>query len=120
VPARWYAVRFLIELRVDEEAAIEPPTRFEDHLILVGAQGEAEALTKAMDFAQRAEEQYVNALGETVSWTFRHILDVHEILDAELQDGTEVYSAILDRGPGRDPGARERQPAQSLAPASSG
>ena len=35
--------------------------------------------------------------GEQVTWKLQCVLDVKEVLADSLEDGTEVYSAFLDR-----------------------
>jgi hypothetical protein len=95
--SRWYSVRFLIELQTPGQGDTESSDRFEDRIILVRPEHEEEALTKGMDFATGADDQYVNSEGETVGWTFRHVVGAYEILDSGLQDGSEIYSAFVDR-----------------------
>src|SRR5438093_6372718 len=94
---RWYSVRVLMEIAIGEEGSAELSDRFEDRIILVRAADETQALTKGIAFAQGTNEEYLNATGERVRWTFSHALEAHQILDASLQDGTEVYSAFVNQ-----------------------
>lgn len=57
-------------------------------MILVRAADEGEAQAKGMTFATKYEQ--------TVPWVVRKIVDVHEVPDAELVDGVEIYSAFID------------------------
>ena len=93
----WFAVRVLIEPGDRDEPGSDTPDHFEDRFILVHAASEDEALTKGMLFAEDGNDDYHNAEGQTVRWSFRHIIDAHQILDSTLQDGTELYSAFIDR-----------------------
>jgi hypothetical protein len=63
--------------------------KFEDRIILVRAADEEEARVKGKKFAAD--------YGTVTSWKVREIVDVHEILDPELGDGIEIYSAFIDR-----------------------
>lgn len=63
--------------------------KFEDRIILVRAAGEEEAQAKGKKFAAD--------YGTATSWKVREIVDVHEIVDPELGDGIEIYSAFIDR-----------------------
>jgi len=63
--------------------------KFEDRIILVTAGDEREATAKGEEFAAD--------YGKTSSWVVRKIVDVQDILDAELRDGTEIYSAFIGR-----------------------
>lgn len=64
-------------------------SQFEDRTILIRAGDEKEAQKKGEGFAADYEK--------TSSWTVRMIVDVSEILDPELGDGTEIYSAFIAR-----------------------
>src|SRR5207253_666860 len=63
--------------------------KFEDRIILVTAGDDREATAKGGEFAAD--------YGKTSSWLVRKIVDVQEILDAKLRDGTEIYSAFVAR-----------------------
>jgi hypothetical protein len=63
--------------------------KFEDRIILVRAANEQEAHHKGQDFA--------TDYAKTSSWKVRKIVDVNEIVDTELGDGVEVYSAFISR-----------------------
>jgi hypothetical protein len=63
--------------------------KFEDRIILVRAAGRDEARARGEAFAAD--------YGRTSSWMVRQIVDVQEILDPELRDGSEVYSAFIAR-----------------------
>jgi hypothetical protein len=64
-------------------------SRFEDRIVLLRGADEKEAQDKGEVFAADYEK--------SSSWTVRKIVEVFEIFDRELGDGTEVYSAFIDR-----------------------
>ena len=64
-------------------------SKFEDRIIVVRARDEREAQQKGEGFAADYEQ--------TSSWVVRKIVDVSEILDGEIGDGTEIYSAFIGR-----------------------
>jgi hypothetical protein len=87
----WWSVRMVVELPADErmlDSQLGFP-KFEDRIILVRAADDHEAHQKGTDFAADYEK--------TSSWKVRKIIEVQEISDADLQDGTEIYSAFIDR-----------------------
>ncbi len=63
--------------------------KFEDRIILVRAVDGDEARAKSESFAAEYEK--------ASSWTVRKIVDVQEVLDPHLGDGSEVYSAFIGR-----------------------
>ena len=64
-------------------------SEFEDRIILVKAHDEREAREKGERFAADYER--------SSSWIVRKIVEVSQISDRELADGTEIYSAFIDR-----------------------
>lgn len=65
---------------------------YQENFVLLTAQDEEEARGKALAHGERLETSYDNGLGETITWRLRHVVDVSEVLDAELGDGSELYS----------------------------
>jgi hypothetical protein len=87
----WWSVRMVVELPADErlpDSQLGFP-KFEDRIILVRAADDQEARQKGTDFAADYEK--------TSSWIVRKIVEVQEIADADLKEGTEIYSAFIDR-----------------------
>jgi len=78
-----------IVAEVGTPAALIKRGAFEDRIIVVRAADEREAQQKSGRFAADCTR--------SVWWTFRKIVDVWEILDANLEDCTEIYSAIVNR-----------------------
>jgi len=79
----------VVEVTADAEGPSNHVARsvFEDRMILVRAADEDEAFAKGKAFAADYEQ--------TVPWLVRKIVDVHEVVDAELLDGVEGYSAFI-------------------------
>jgi hypothetical protein len=90
----WYAVRFLLESLHPGEA--EAPRFFEERILVVRADDEDEAREKAVAHARSQEDEYENALGNTVKVVFREVLDVQDILGDDITDLTEVYYHFLN------------------------
>lgn len=88
----------VVDITVGDEPARSIDTdSHEDRLILVRAATADEARAKGEAAAASYHHEYANADGETVRWAVRGIADVHQVMDAEIADGTEVYSAFIDR-----------------------
>jgi len=90
----WYGVRVAVEIRV----ADDPPGKrtYEDRVIVVRASSEAVARRKAERLTRADEETYRNFKGDIVKWRFRDVVDNWLILDDNISDGTEVYSAFMN------------------------
>jgi hypothetical protein len=89
----WFAARLLLESVHPEEPDVEKV--FEDRIIVLRARSEDEALEKARKFGKASRQEYKNEYGKTVIWELREILDVVELFDETLEDGSEVYYSIL-------------------------
>ncbi|MEV0093988.1 DUF4288 domain-containing protein [Streptomyces sp. NPDC050738] len=73
-------------------AAEDQVPLYQETFVLVEAEDETEARSRAREHGRRLETSYENHLGETVSWKLLHVVDVSEVPDAEPGDGSEVYS----------------------------
>lgn len=89
----WFGVSLLFRSSVPLDEHGTP--LFEERIILLAAHDEAEAWKKAKERAPGLEEQYINAEGHCVTWTFERPLDVQEIPDEQLEDGVEVFHRFL-------------------------
>src|SRR4030081_3211863 len=81
----WWAIRVVVEVLYEDRALSE----FEDRIILVKAHDQRKAQEKGEAFAADYEK--------SSSWIVRKIVDLFQISDRELGDGTEIYSAFIDR-----------------------
>lgn len=80
----WWAIRMVVEIvSIDRTFS-----QFEDRIILVRAGDAKGAEEKGQAFAADYEK---NSL-----WKVQKIVDVWEIGERELADGTEIYSAFID------------------------
>ncbi|HEU0075403.1 MAG TPA: DUF4288 domain-containing protein [Dehalococcoidia bacterium] len=92
--AVWFTARLLFEQGIT--GSTEPPALFEERLVLLKSDsGPAGAEKKAARLGRDASHNYTNVDGETVTWTFREVLDVFELNNFELREGSEVYSRYL-------------------------
>src|ERR1700737_4167134 len=96
MPARgdWFGVRVVVEIQVGDD----PPGRrsYEDRVIVVRASSDALARRRAETLTRADRESYRNFKGEKVVWRFKDVVDTYMILDDEIADGTEVYSAFMN------------------------
>jgi len=90
----WFGVRLVVECQVGKD----PPAKrtYEDRLVVVRAGSEGQAGRKAERLTRAGVERYRNVFGETVTWRFKEVIDIYPILDDELADGTETYSAFMN------------------------
>jgi hypothetical protein len=83
----WFAVRLLFESN---------QSICEERIVLVRASDVDEAEQRAKKIAVSGEHEYANVAEEVVGWRFAEILDVIELLDKELIEGSEVYHHFLE------------------------
>lgn len=90
----WFAARLLFEAWVEGD---ENPSLFEERIVLVHAEAGVEiAARKAEKLGKAAIEEYANEDGETVSWRFKELLDLVQVNEANIGEGTEVYHQYLN------------------------
>lgn len=97
---RWFAARILSEAVHRDDPA--PESLFEERIILLRAQNEGEAMRRAGEIGAGSVHEYQNAFGKAVRWEFRDVLEVQEVLDDQIVDGTEVYYAFLGEREARE------------------
>ena len=90
-------MRFGVSLlcRSSEPLGEQATRLFEERIIVLDAADEAEAWKKANGCGSSLEEQYVNAEGHEVAWTFERAVEVKAILEDRLGDGVEVFNRFL-------------------------
>ncbi|MGH8064116.1 MAG: DUF4288 domain-containing protein [Candidatus Entotheonellia bacterium] len=89
----WFGVSLLYK---SSEPLDEQGTRlFEERIIVLNAADEAEARKRANEHGPSLEEQYANAEGRWVAWTFERTVEVKAILEDQIADGVEVFSRFL-------------------------
>ena len=91
----WYSARVLFESRIDGVAL--SGAILEESVRVLKAKDEAEARARAEEVARGAEHGYANEQGQTVSWHLVAVLDVQDLCETEIQDGTEVFSRMFRR-----------------------
>jgi hypothetical protein len=68
---------------------------YEERIIVLEAIDEEEAGKKANERGPSLEEEYVNAEGRRVTWTFERAVEVKAIIEEQLGDGVEVFNRFL-------------------------
>ena len=89
----WFAARLLFERSFD--GGPPAPALYEETVVLLKGSGMAEAEKKATKLGKAASHSYKNVDGETITWTFKEVLDVVQLNEAEIGEGSEVYSRFL-------------------------
>jgi hypothetical protein len=88
----WYAVSLLYKsVHVPAESK---ETLWEERILLMQTETEAEARDQAEKMARSGEHAYDVEDG-FVTWTFEQIESVFSIRDEELRSGSEVFSRFL-------------------------
>jgi Domain of unknown function (DUF4288) len=87
----WWVVRSVVDITVAGVLS-----ECEDRFVLIKADSEAAARAKGEREAEEYGTSFINDDGESVIWSTRGISDVRGILDSDVIDGTELYSAFID------------------------
>jgi hypothetical protein len=91
----WFAARLLFERSFD--GGPPAPALYEETVVLLKSTPDiAEAEMKAAKLGKKASHDYKNPDGETVAWTFKEVLEVIRLNDAEINEGSEVYFRFLN------------------------
>ncbi|MFH8347030.1 DUF4288 domain-containing protein [Streptomyces sp. NPDC018045] len=65
---------------------------YEESVMLVYATDDADARHRAERRARSRETSYLNELGETVSWSFKCVVDASAALDEDLTQDADLYA----------------------------
>jgi hypothetical protein len=95
-PSRWYCVRALVVIRVEQARAGLQNT--EDRFVLVRASSSEDAKKRLRHQWQEYATPYLNSEGRMASWSLDKVIDVYDTGESELDpDGVEVYSKLGKR-----------------------
>lgn len=99
--SKWFTVAVLYEsihegkpIHVDDHYDSSVKTYEESHFLLKAASTE-EASRLGEKLGIENEHTYKNQYGETVHWKFIKVLDCFELIEEELQWGTEIFSRYI-------------------------
>ena len=90
--SHWFSVRLLYKNTVG--SARDTDLVREESIRVFMADEEADAVEKANALGKHGEHEYANDAGELVRWIFVRVLEIQDLCEAELSDGTEVYSRL--------------------------
>jgi len=87
--ASWYSACLLFE-----EILVDVPDAkvlFEESVVVFRLKKSESLQEKLKTLAQEGEHEYEAIAGNMVRWEFREVLEVQEIMDTRIREGTEVY-----------------------------
>ena len=67
-------------------------TLYEEEISLIEASSEEQAREKALAHGKAQETTYQNQYGETLTVTFKTLVDVQQVLDSDFKDGSLIYA----------------------------
>lgn len=89
----WHRSTFYIAVLVYESssdaAGYEP--LYEESFMVLSADSDEKAREKALKQANEPYS-YKNQYGDTVTWLFKQLVDVKQLFNDNIKDGTEIYS----------------------------
>lgn len=93
----WYIVKIVFKISTEGNAHKD---QFDEHLRLIAADSQEEAVLKARVLGLQEEDYFLNDKQQTVIWEFVNVSDVQVL--QELKDGAELYSQIHEREQGAE------------------
>src|SRR6266567_3790977 len=89
----WYGASLLYQCSVRSDV-LESPI-YEERIIVVNAADDSVVRTAAELAGKAGTLGYDNADGDRVDWLFVEVVDVKELFDEHVSDGTEVFYRYL-------------------------
>ncbi|MCF8278319.1 MAG: DUF4288 domain-containing protein [Flavobacteriales bacterium] len=77
---------------------------YEESVVLIKAKSFDEAYVKSEKIGKENEDDYTNIYGQTVQQRLVGEVDCFELLDEPLENGTELYSNIIETSTGKSHG----------------
>jgi hypothetical protein len=85
----WFVARLLCRRDISDDVKVED--FYEEKLIVFKALDQNDVRRRLPSIQSAQEERFLNEDGNVVSWKFHEFLEVQEVVDDEIDDGTEVY-----------------------------
>lgn len=89
----WFAVSLFLEGTCPQRS--QSKVLWSEEIVLVDATSEEEARELGMDFGRRYEGGYTTVTGDSILWQLRGVERVCSIGEADLVNGTELFSRFL-------------------------
>ena len=89
----WYSAKLLFRSTIDGSVVAQPLS--EESIRIFRADSEHIAQLRAAEIGRDAEHEYPNENGEMVRWSFVAVLEVQDLCEGDLEDGTEVFSRLF-------------------------
>ncbi len=90
---KWYVATVLMQCRVAGDQI--GPWTCDEQVHVLRAHDDKTAYQKALRIGQNAEHSYQNTYGETVTWEFVGLVQLDELMDESIEDGTEITSRLF-------------------------
>lgn len=84
----WYAARLIMKCSI--KGVTQNDFLFDEQVRLIDATDAENAYNKAVAIGQNEVDEYKNAEGQIITWTFEGLFDIEEVYS--LEDGTEITS----------------------------
>lgn len=88
---KWYVAELILACRVGRSK----PGLWDKQIVLLRARNADLAYAAARKTGKLRNQTYRNAAGGKVSWTFKGLGNLEELLDRAIRSGTEVHSQLI-------------------------
>jgi hypothetical protein len=92
---KWYTAVLVFRSAIEGDTTYKPLTEIQWRVL--ESPSAEKAFSDACAIGEGENHSYKNDAGHTVVWKFAGLFDLHEILEANLRSGIEVYSQILEK-----------------------
>ncbi len=91
---KWYTAKLVLKCIVDNQSF--NLSTFDEQVRVIQAENSEDAYAKALKFGNMEEHQYTNSDGKIVRWVFCGLSNLEEILDEQIEDGTEITANLYE------------------------
>jgi len=93
--SQWYVAVLVFQCKIDGV----PTGRVDRQIHVISATDHEAAYTKALFLGSRAQHSYPATDGGTVTWEFKGLHELDQILAERLEDGTEIWNQMSNQDP---------------------
>jgi hypothetical protein len=88
---KWYVAELIVACRVGRSS----PELWDKQIVLLRARSADLAYAVALETGKSRNHAYRNSVGNRVSWTFKGLANLEELLGNVIRSGTEVHSQLI-------------------------
>lgn len=88
----WYSAKLLFVATVDGQPPLD--ALVEESIRVFRASDAADAVRRANEIGRTSVHEYTNDDGQSIKWAFVKTVEIQDLCEDTLDDGTEVFSTL--------------------------